>query len=69
MKTLDLFVVELKTKVNDTITTEGGMELFIDTRFEMGEFNNRITEGPVVGAHITNHPAGTKTRAYSLTNT
>jgi len=41
MKTLDLFVVELKTKVNDTMTTESGMELFIDTRFEMG---SSITE-------------------------
>jgi len=59
MKTLDLFVVELKTKVNDTITTEGGMELFIDTRFEMGEFNNRITEGPVVCAPIK-HNTGVK---------
>ena len=48
MKTLDLFVVELEKKVNDTITTDSGLELFIDTRFEMGEFNNRITEGPVV---------------------
>ena len=52
MKTLDLFVVELEKKVNDTITTDSGLELFIDTRFEMGEFNNRITEGPVVCAPV-----------------
>jgi len=50
MKTLDLFVVELEKQINDTITTESGMELYIDTRFEGGEFNNRVTEGPVVCA-------------------
>ena len=59
MKTLDLFVVELEKKINDTITTDGGMELFIDTRFEMGEFNNRINEGPVVCSPIK-HDTGVK---------
>jgi hypothetical protein len=46
MKTLDLFVVELEKQIKDTISTESGFELYIDTRFEMGEFNNRVTEGP-----------------------
>jgi len=46
MKTFDLFVVELKRLVNDTITTNGGLELYIDNRFN--EFQNRVTEGPVV---------------------
>lgn len=43
-----MFIVELDKPINDTITTKGGVELFIDTRFEMGEFNNRVTDGPVI---------------------
>ncbi len=46
MRTFDLFVVELKKTLDDTITTDSGLELYIDTRFN--EFENRITEGPVV---------------------
>lgn len=46
MKTFNLFVVELEKLVDDTITTDSGLELYIDTRFN--EFENRITEGPVV---------------------
>lgn len=46
MKTFDLFVVELKKLVNDTITTNSGLELYVDNRFN--EFQNRVTEGPVV---------------------
>ena len=48
MRTFDLFVVELETTIKDTITTSGGLELYIDNRFN--EFENRITEGPVVAA-------------------
>jgi len=48
MKTFDLFVVKLEKLVNDTITTDSGLELYIDNRFN--EFQNRITEGPVVAA-------------------
>lgn len=59
MKTLDVFVVELEKKINDTIKTEGGLELYIDTRFEMGEFNNRVNEGPVVCSPIK-HNTGVK---------
>lgn len=47
MKTLEIFVVELDKLINDTIDV-GGKDLFIDTRFEMGEFNNRVNEAPVV---------------------
>lgn len=47
MKTIDVFVVELEKQINDTITTKSGLDLYIDTRFEMGEFNNRVNEGPV----------------------
>ena len=46
MKTFDLFIVELDKAINDTITTDGGLELYIDARFN--EFENRVKEGPVV---------------------
>ena len=46
MKTFNLFVVELDKKLHDTITTDGGLELYVDNRFN--EFENRVTEGPVV---------------------
>lgn len=46
MKTFNLFVVELQKTVNDTITTSGGLELYVDNKFN--EFQNRVTEGPVV---------------------
>jgi len=53
MKTLDLFVVELEKPINDTITTDGGLELFIDSRnFEGSQFEHRVTEGPVVCAPL-----------------
>lgn len=59
MKTLNLFVVELEKKINDTITTDSGLELFIDTRFEGSEFKYRVTEGPVVCSPIK-HDTGVK---------
>ena len=46
MKTFDLFVVKIDKRINDTITTESGLELYIDNRFN--EFKNRTTEAPVV---------------------
>jgi|TARA_R110002096_G_scaffold426904_1_gene637210 co-chaperonin GroES (HSP10) len=46
MKTFNLFVVELEKTIDDTITTSSGLELYVDNRFN--EFENRITEGPVV---------------------
>jgi len=49
MKTYNLFIVELEKTTNDTITTDSGLELYIDTKMDdMGEFNHRVTEGPVV---------------------
>lgn len=48
MKTFDLFIVELEKTVNDTITTDSGLELYIETKFENAEFDYRVTEGPVV---------------------
>tara|TARA_R100001440_G_scaffold73602_1_gene98296 strand:+ start:3696 stop:4301 length:606 start_codon:yes stop_codon:yes gene_type:complete len=50
MKTLDIFVVELEKKLNDTITTDGGLELYVDSRFN--EFEHRVNEGPVVCSPI-----------------
>ena len=46
MKTFDLFVVEINKRINDTMKTESGLELYIDNRFN--EFQNRTTEAPVV---------------------
>jgi len=48
MQALNSFLVKLETNVKDTITTDSGLKLFIDTRFEGSEFDNRITGGPVV---------------------
>ena len=48
MKTLYVFVVDLEKRINDTITTKGGLELYIDTRHEGSEFEHRVTEGSVV---------------------
>ena len=48
MQALKSFLVQLETNVKDTIETESGLKLYIDTRFEGGEFDNRVTGGPVV---------------------
>jgi co-chaperonin GroES (HSP10) len=46
MKTLDIFVVELEKQFKDTMTTDSGLELYVDNRFN--EFEHRTTEGPVI---------------------
>lgn len=48
MKSLNMFIVELDRPINDTISTKSGVELYIDTRFEGGEFKYRVTDGPVI---------------------
>ena len=48
MRPFDLFVVELEKTKNDTIKTDSGLELYVDTKFN--EFEHRVTEGPVVAA-------------------
>ena len=48
MKALHVFVVELEKQIHDTIETESGLNLYIDTRFENGQFPQRVTSGPVV---------------------
>ena len=51
MRTFNFFVVKLDKLVNDTITMSNGKELYIDSSLdEMGEFNYRVTEGPVVAS-------------------
>lgn len=48
MQALNSFLVQLETNVKDTIETQSGLKLYIDTRFEGSEFDNRVTGGPVV---------------------
>jgi co-chaperonin GroES (HSP10) len=57
MKTLDIFVVELEKQFNDTITTDSGLELYVDSKFN--EFEHRATEGPVVCSPLK-HKTGVK---------
>lgn len=45
MKTFDLFVVTIENTTNETIKTDSGLELYVDTRFN--EFEHRVTEAPV----------------------
>ena len=46
MKTFNLFVVKIKNRLKNTIKTESGFELYIESKFN--DFENRTTEGPVV---------------------
>tara|TARA_R110000851_G_scaffold9800_10_gene36207 strand:- start:492 stop:1079 length:588 start_codon:yes stop_codon:yes gene_type:complete len=57
MKTLDIFVVELEKQFNDTMTTDSGLELYLDSKFN--EFEHRVTEGPVICSPIK-HNTGVK---------
>ena len=50
MKTMNLFVVKVDKPINDTMVTEGGLELFIDTKFN--EFEHRTVEGEVVSSPL-----------------
>jgi len=43
-----MFIVELEKPINDTISTESGVELYINTEYEGGEFEYRVTDGPVI---------------------
>tara|TARA_R100001443_G_scaffold51865_1_gene63660 strand:- start:334 stop:918 length:585 start_codon:yes stop_codon:yes gene_type:complete len=46
MQTINFFVVEIPKRINDTLRTESGFEIFIDTKFD--EFKHRTTEAEVV---------------------
>jgi co-chaperonin GroES (HSP10) len=60
MKSFWTFVVDLEKRINDTITTKSGLELYIDTRHEGSEFEYRVTEGTVVCSPIK-YDTGVKT--------
>jgi len=46
MRSLKKFVVELKKRLNDTMTLDNGVELYVDTKYN--EFEHRVTEGPII---------------------
>lgn len=46
MKSINNFIVKIEQTTQDTIKTESGLELYIDTRFD--EFKHRTTEGEVL---------------------
>jgi len=46
MKSLEHFIVEIEKELQDTIKTESGLELYIDTKFD--EFQHRTTEGKIL---------------------
>ena len=50
MQTLNFFVVEIPKRINDTVRTESGFEIFIDPKFN--EFKHRTTEAEVVSSPI-----------------
>ncbi len=50
MKTLNFFIVHLEKRLKDTIKTSGGLELYLDPKYD--EFKNRINEGEVVAAPL-----------------
>lgn len=50
MRTLENFIVEIEKRLQDTITTDSGLELYIDTKFN--EFENRTTEGKILAAPL-----------------
>ena len=50
MKTLNFFVVEIPKRLNDTVRTESGFEIYIDPKFN--EFKNRTTEAEVVSSPV-----------------
>ena len=50
MKTLNFFVVEIPKRLNDTIRTESGFEIYVDTKFD--EFKHRTTEAEVVSSPV-----------------
>jgi co-chaperonin GroES (HSP10) len=50
MKTMNVFIVEVDKPINDTIKTDSGFELFVDTRWD--EFSHRCIEGKVVSSPL-----------------
>ena len=50
MKTLSFFIVHLDKRLNDTIKTAGGLELYLDPKYD--EFKHRVNEGEVVASPL-----------------
>ena len=50
MKTIRRFIVSIPKKIQDTITTDSGLELYVDNRFN--EFEHRTTSGEVVSSPL-----------------
>lgn len=48
MKSLEHFIVEIEKELQDTIKTESGLELYVDTKYN--EFEHRTTEGKVLAS-------------------
>ena len=48
MKALDKFIVQIEKELQDTITTDSGLELYIDTKYN--EFEHRTTEGEILAS-------------------
>ena len=46
MKSMLGFVVEIPKKLNDTVTLENGVEIYMETKFD--QFRHRTTKGTVV---------------------
>ena len=46
MKSLEHFIVEIEKELQDTIKTESGLELYIDTQYN--EFEHRTTDGTIL---------------------
>lgn len=46
MRPLEAFIVTMEKKLNDTITIAGGIELYVDPKYD--EFKHRINEAEVV---------------------
>ena len=46
MKSMNKFIIKVDKPINDTIKTEGGLELYIDTKFN--QFEHRVVAGEVV---------------------
>ena len=46
MKSLEHFIVEIDKELQNTIKTESGLELYIDTKYN--EFEHRTTEGKIL---------------------
>tara|TARA_R100001440_G_scaffold71944_1_gene95309 strand:- start:8053 stop:8628 length:576 start_codon:yes stop_codon:yes gene_type:complete len=50
MKSLTHFIVEIDNPLQDTITTDSGLELYVDTKYN--EFEHRTTEGKILATPL-----------------